>query len=185
MARLRITDRLQQYPFWLADIQPNLNPPFFAVNPLLGFSSISAPELTVENNAYRPLNSMYARHMPQGASVSPVTMRRGAVFTAEDFFRWTKRYIEGDDQSRRNLLLIHFMGLGTEGIGTLEIAPGINVGTPFSETVRVPGRVWILWDCVPSRYSGGDVDAKSGDVVMVELEVQPRMITETALGVII
>jgi phage tail-like protein len=184
MARLRITDRLQQYPFWLADIQPNLNPPFFVVNPLLGFSSISAPEIAVENNAYRPLNSMYQRHMPQAATVSPITLRRGAVFTAEDFFRWTKRYIEGDDQSRRNLLLIHFMGLGTEGTGGIDLGL-VTVGGPFSETVRVPGRVWILWNCVPTRYSGGDVDAKSGEVVQVELEVQPQMITETALGVII
>ena len=183
MARPRISDRLQSYPFWLVDIEPNLYYPFFVLNPLLGFSAISAPEVSIELNSYRPLNSPYQRHFFQGASVGPITLTRGAVFTAEDFFRWPKRFMEGIDQSRRNLLLIHFMGAGVDGIGTLDIGP-VSIGTPFSETIRVPGRVWILWDCVPTRYSAGAVDAKSGEVVQVELEVQPQMITEAALGVI-
>lgn len=182
MARQRFLDKMQAYPFWLVDIQPNLYFPFFALNPLLGFQSCSSIEITLNHTAYRPLDRMNETHMIDSTSIGAVTLRRGAMLAAYDFYRWVERHERGEDRSRRNLLLVHFLTYGMEGTGGLDVA-GINIGGPFSEVIRPPGRAWILWDCVPTRYSSGDLDASSGDVVIHELDVQPGAVTQVDLGI--
>jgi hypothetical protein len=53
---------------------------------------------------------------------------------------------------------------------------------PFEFTVRVPAKAWILHDCLPTRYkAGGDFDAATSDVSLMELEIQPEMIEELSL----
>lgn len=183
MARLRLTDKMQSYPFWLVDIQPNLYAPFFALNPLAGFSSCGQVEISHTHQEYRPIDRMFPVHMPEAASVSPITLRRGAALGVADFYRWVTRHINGDDRSRRNLLMLHFLTLGVAGVGGGSIA-GLDVGGPISEVIRPPGRAWILWDCVPIRYSSGELDASTGQVVMHELEVQPGAVTQVDLGIV-
>ena len=192
MARQRFQDKMQAYPFWLVDIEPNLNPPFFALSPLMGFQSCSSVEITLNHTALRPLDRMNEVHMIDSASIGAITLRRGAVLGVYDFYRWVERHSKGIDRSRRNLLLVHFL---TYGVGGIDIAGaaadavgldtgGFNIGTPFSDVIRPPGRAWILWDCVPTRYSSGDLDASSGDVVMHELDVQPGAVTQIDLGIV-
>ena len=184
MARLRITDHMQAYPFWLVDIQPNLYFPFFALNPLMGFQSCGAVEITHAHTAYRPIDRMFPVHMPEAASVGPITLRRGAMLGVADYYRWMDRHIRGEDRSRRNLLMVHFLTRGIQGIGGLELVPGLTIGGPFSEVIRPPGRAWVLWDCVPIRYSSGELDATSGQVVIHELEIQPGAVTQVDLGIV-
>ena len=184
MARTRLDDMMQAYPFWLVDIDPSQVPPFFVLNPLLGFATCSGVSYGVDVKEHRPLNSMYSKHLPEAASVDPVTMTTGARFNRGDFARWVGRFIAGTDRVRRNLLLVHFMGAGVSADLDLDLE-AINISAPFSEGVRVPGRAWVLWGCLPTRYSGGAFDASSGDVVIMELEVQPHHVTEVALGEIV
>lgn len=67
------------------------------------------------------------------------------------------------------------------GIASAGIALGIG---PFSHAMRVPARAWLLHNCLPVRYrSGNDFDAASGQVSLMELEVQPEMIEEFSLGI--
>lgn len=183
MARIRLQDKMQAYPFWLVDIQPNLNPPFFALNPLMGFKSCSQVEITLNHTEYRPLDRMHPVQMIDSADVSPITLSRGAVLAVYDFYRWVERHEKGLDRSRRNLLLIHFLTYGIEGTGGIAVGP-LTVGGPFAEVIRPPGRAWVLWDCVPTRYSYGELDATSGEVVVNELDIRPGAVTQVDLGIV-
>jgi hypothetical protein len=60
--------------------------------------------------------------------------------------------------------------LGNHGIG------------PFEFAARMPARAWLLHNCIPTRYkTGGDFDAKSGEVSIMELDVEPETFEEFAL----
>lgn len=64
------------------------------------------------------------------------------------------------------------------GVGALGNA-GIG---PFEFAARFPARAWLLHNCVPTRYKAGtDFDAKSGEVSVMELDVEPETFEEFAL----
>lgn len=83
-------------------------------------------------------------------------------------------------------------GLGIAGLVTGALA-GTSVGAaiagglvgvgPFQFATRVPGRAWLLNNCLPTRYkSGSDFDAKNAEISLQELEVLPESISEFSLG---
>lgn len=180
MARIRLDDYMQAFNFWVVDIDPDLVPPFFALAPSLGFQACSQIDLSVQHNEYRPLDQMHAVHMPESASVAPITLRRGALVGVSDFYDWVEAHEFGLARTRRNLLVVHFLGYGVDMPPGLQ-AIAASIGAPFAEVVRPPGRAWILWDCVPTRYSSGELDATSGEVVIHELELQPEAVTQIDL----
>jgi phage tail-like protein len=202
LARPRVLDYMQSNNFWLMDVDPNLNPPFFVFNPTMGFSQCSGVEIELQTEEYHPLHSPYPIHLPTKGRVGPVTLSRGARFFDTDFYRWIDRAIRGVDDFRRNILLIQMIGANAQttekfGLGgefalqllagggtSLALAGAASVldVLPFKETVRVPGRAWILYDSIPVRYRAGELDASSADVTIMELEIQPRVVVEVALG---
>jgi len=69
--------------------------------------------------------------------------------------------------------------------GIARIAAQVAVGSfgPADVAAHVPARAWMLYDCIPTRFkSGGDFDAKAGDVSIAELDIQPEMIEEISLS---
>ncbi len=58
-----------------------------------------------------------------------------------------------------------------------------GLAAAFGPTIfRIPGRVWVLGDCIPTRYKpGSDFDAKSGEVSIAELEFAPSYVNELSL----
>lgn len=59
----------------------------------------------------------------------------------------------------------------------------VGVG-PFQFATRIPARSWLLHNCLPVRYrAGNDFDASSGNISLMELEVQPEYIEEFSLGI--
>jgi len=80
-----------------------------------------------------------------------------------------------------------FAGGGALGLGA--VAGGALAGSvagygPFEFASRIPGRAWLLHNCLPMRYkAGSDFDASSGQVSLQELEVQPEYVEEFSLGV--
>lgn len=71
------------------------------------------------------------------------------------------------------------------GAGAGAIAGGSAIGYgPFEFASRIPGRAWLLNNCLPVRYrAASDFDASSGQISLQELEVQPEYIEEFSLGV--
>lgn len=110
----------------------------------------------------------------------------------------------GGASPRRNLVLVHFLThlpvpagieqaarqagqsiLDAAGpvVTTLEGAASfLQPFAPAFETLMLPGRVWLLTGCLPSRYKvGSDFDAASGEVSIQELSLDPEDIEQISL----
>lgn len=123
MARSTLTDYLQNFPFWLMDIAPiePLSTPLFA--PLLGFSSITAPEINVEITEISEANWYFKRKVVKGGDVSNITLNRASKWYDDDFYKWIVAALAGNTGGigavkarslggatpRRDLLLMHFL----------------------------------------------------------------------------
>lgn len=179
MARNRLSDLLQSYPFWLLDISPSARPPFVVLGgPLYGFSQITHPELVAEVEEVRQWNTYYKPRNYVGADVTVVTLFRGTRFYDSSFYTWLDRSIAGEDVPARNLLLIQFMGANA-GFGGDLPAP---ITPDLVEVIRIPGKAWILWEAIPIRYkTGSDLEAASGEVSVAELDIQTTRIDEFSL----
>lgn len=134
MARDATLDILQVFPFWLMDVAPigSLSMPLFT--PLLGFSSITAPEMTAEMTEINECNRLFTKKTIKRARCSTMTLSRGVRFFDADFYRWMSSALTGrpayqalifpvgGPTARRDLLLIQFFArtpLPVEGIGAL------------------------------------------------------------------
>jgi phage tail-like protein len=197
--KTRLFDMLQTHRFWLLDLVPSSVFPFFVLgSPMYGFASISAPEITLETREIVQLNSMWKQHAYSGGACGAITLTRGARYNDDTFYDWTKRAMRGSDQVKRTLLLIHYTGLNAGQVaysaykannaGTSKTASDFSIDLPapldtWESALQIPGRCWILWGCLPTRYkAGSDFDATSAEVSMMELELQPHAVEEIVLG---
>lgn len=174
---------MQACNFWLLDISASPRLPLFVAGALTnGFQSITMPELTAEAETIQPLNSAYPVTFAAKYTVGTMTLTRGVTPYDSTFWRWIRRSVSGEDRVQRNLLLLHFMGLGigNDAGPIVPAVPGVGVGN--LEVIRGFGKGYILWDCVPTRYkSGTDLDGSSGEISIAELDIQPLYFTEFSL----
>lgn len=193
MAQRRFLDMLQQYPFWVFDASGFEGNPLFSVfDPVLGFSSCSTPEITVETKEIQRGNWEFKTSVVKSASVSALTLQRGSRFYDSDFYNWITNAIRGIQPIRRNLVLVHYLGFRLQRsvaarAGSLEPGQSGVQGEVLLNTAgqsgllldRIPGRAWYCGGCIPVRYkAGGDFDANSSDVSIMELDVQPDYVHE-------
>ena len=197
MARDRILDFMQNHRFWLMDVVPSAAYPFFVLGtPFLGFSAISTPEYTADVDEIKQINSMFKKHVYSGGSVGPITLSRGVRGFDDSMWLWMKRAIMGTENTNRNLLLIHFTSIsetsalapqllaaaGANPLSLAALAEGGLPGDAWDGAAFLPGKAWLLWDCIPTRYkAGSDFEATGGEVSIAELEVQPWAMTELTL----
>jgi hypothetical protein len=156
MARSSLTDYLQNYPFWLMDIAPiePLALPLFT--PLLGFSAITAPEITVEIQDVTEANWFFRRKVVKGADTSPMTLMRASKWYDGDFYKWMMAALMGDTggrggalgafaiggaSPRRDLLLVHFLsrsplpaGLASAAVATAGVLALQGTATAMTAT---------------------------------------------------
>ncbi len=170
-------------------MSPSVRPPFVTLGgPLYGFSEISHPEITIEQTRISQINQSFSDHTFASASVGAISLKRGARFYDSSFFIWVDRYIQGEDSPERDLMLIQFMGQALPNVSaSLGESPSVSAGAAFLgpaavEIVRIPGKAWMLWGCKPIRWSAGQgLDARSGEVTINELDVQPVSVDEFSL----
>jgi hypothetical protein len=181
-SRHPLEDLLQSYRFWLVDMIPSSTFPFYVMGaPIMGFQSITMPEVTLEVDEIKQVNSMYKRYAYSGGSVGQITLTRGARAYDDTFMMWVERAIRGYDMVPRNLLLLQYTNINVAN------AMGVSVDLPVAieawEVAQfLPGRAWLLWDVIPIRYkAGSDLDAMTGDVSIMELDVQAHAVNEFAL----
>jgi len=190
---------MQLYPFWVLDASGFKGNPLFSVfDPVMGFSTCSTPEITIETKEIQRGNWEFKTPVVKSASVSSVTLGRGAKFYDSDFYNWISGAIRGIQPIRRNLVIIHYLGFrlqrfvagragliqpGQSGVGAevLLNAAG-QAGVPLD---RIPGRAWFCAGSLPVRYKpGGDFDASSSDVSIMELEFQPEYVHELTVSTV-
>jgi hypothetical protein len=78
-----------------------------------------------------------------------------------------------------------FGGVGgvTTQAGAAAAAAGFggSIG-PFEIAARIPGKAWMLYGCIPSRYRpGGDFDATSSEISIAELDLEMEFFDEISL----
>jgi len=181
-SRSRLEDLLRSNRFWLVDVIPSSTFPFFVLGaPFMGFQSITMPEITLNTDESKQVNSMYPFQTYIGANVSPITLTRGCRVYDDTFYQWVQRAIRGIDMNPRNLLLIQYTDIN------LSTYTGASVEMPVAmeawEVAQfLPGRAWLLWDAIPVRYKAGtDLDGTSGEVSIMELDIAIHAVTEFAL----
>ncbi|MFA4971296.1 MAG: phage tail protein [bacterium] len=174
-----LEDLLQSHRFWLLDLVPSSTFPFFVLgSPIMGYQSITMPELTLEVDEVKQVNSMYKKYVYSGGSVGAITLMRGARCYDDTFYQWITRALRGIDMVPRNLLLIQFTNINTKNKDDLEVMLPIAIEA-WESSQFLPGRVWLLWNAIPTRYKpGSDMDATSGEVSIMELDVQVEAFTE-------
>lgn len=174
----------------VAPVMSNSAPIF---NPVLGFSSITSPEISVDQYPIRQGNWYFDRHVIQRGTVSPFTARRGVTFYDSDFWRWALAGLSGNTTIsvgsatyRRNFVLIHFFArnpvVGLSGATVPSSGAALNFG-PFEFALRIPAKAYLLKGCIPARWkSGNDFDATDGSVSIAELDFTCEMVEEVSLS---
>lgn len=180
MVRPRVADHLQQHRFWLFDASPPTRAGWEnarVLNPLAGFRTISLGGVQLETEPISQVNAMFPHHQTISATVDPVTLTRGVAFADDSFWAWFKLAMDGGPaEVRRDLLLLAYTGVRAE-VG-VDIP---NLGPPAFAfgSLTLPGKAWMLWQCIPTAYRPADqFDATSGEVLIAELEVQPEYLEE-------
>lgn len=101
MARRAITDPLQTHKFWIFDISylDSVQLPVFS--PLLGFSKIGMPEVSLETHEVREANWLFKKTVIKGGSISNITLETASTYVNSDFWKWTIAALTGDTTAGR------------------------------------------------------------------------------------
>lgn len=191
MARSRIADFMQNHRFWLMDLVPSATFPYLVLgSPFLGFSSITTPEYTADIGEINELNSMYKKHVYEGGSVGTMTLTRGVRGFDDTMWNWMHSAIKGNDTTYRDLLLIQYTSINPSSVAgeivgalvdPLSLAEELP-GDAWEGRGFIPGKAWILFGCIPTRYKpASDFDAMGGQVSVAELDIQPTSFIEISL----
>lgn len=223
MTRGFLSDELLVHEFHLLDVDWSLSFPPFVFFPSVGFSAITAPEISVESNEIREGTSDFIHHVLGKASANALTLQKGVTPFNSDFWRWTMACLKGNPPEsgitslltdlaqlplalggpeipgkRRNMLLFHNTGVSLEGLveamasgsvqdkikgaallpaslvsGAVETLSRATGGLIDVGISSIPGKVFMLFDCLPTRYKpGSDFDASTTAVSIEELDLQ-------------
>jgi len=110
VARIRVFDHLQAYPFWLVDLSATLFTGS-AFTPIFGFQNCTSPEIAVEMAEVREGNWFYPHHHIKSATVSSITLSRGVQFIDSDFYKWFMKALQGQGVVKRDIMLIHYFSI--------------------------------------------------------------------------
>lgn len=93
---------------------------------------------------------------------------------------------------RRNIVVVQFTRIDpayTLSGGSVSLADPDNLSTlggigPLSVVSKIPGKAWMLHNCIPTRYkSGTDMNADNPQISIAEIDVACQYIEEYSLGI--
>lgn len=184
MPRTKTADKLMTHRFHLIDVSLSVPP---ILLPIFGFSSITAPELTLEHHEIKEGNFEFPRKVFKSAAVNTVTLARGTQLQDSDFWSWADNYTRGN-KSKKNLLLVQMMDwnptLGTGGPEVFGMQVATNFVDVFNSFLNSAGRAWILRNCSPGRYKvASDFDASEAAVSIQEIDIVYEYFIEFNMGI--
>lgn len=153
MARLNVSDFLQNFRFFLVEQSPpqdrGADNKFLKV--AAAFSTVSTPEVTTDIVEYRDGMSVLTKKQPTWPTFSPIALMRGVVRGDSEFFNWMDAAVGGTPY-RADLEIHHFHRVGW--------------------FVNQPARKYILLEAMPERVKvSSDLDALSGDISLAEMDI--------------
>jgi len=133
MPRQRINDRLLACNFHLLDVDFSLNVPPWVFTPSAGFSSITAPEMTIEFEEIDEGNGLFPYKVLTKGTVNTITLQRGVSAFNSDFWRWIVSCQQGNKNTaatalefikgafypsakRRNIMILHLSGMSFDAV---------------------------------------------------------------------
>jgi hypothetical protein len=138
MARGFIHDTLMTHTFWLMDIGPSTARSLPIFNPLLGFSSITSPDIELKTETVEDGTWSFDRKVVVGAAVGNITLSRGCLFYDADFYNWLRAAQYGDTElDEANPL--GGTDLGRRQLGGLTPRRNLMLVQFFNRTVMDPG----------------------------------------------
>ena len=151
MARLNVSDFLQNFRFFAVEQQPPADRAQRFLQVAAAFSSISTPETTTDIVEYRDGMSVLTKKQPTWPTFTPVSFLRGVVRGDSEFFNWMDAAVGGVPY-RADLQIQHFHRVGW--------------------FINQPARKYVLLEVMPERVKvATDLDALSGDISLAELDV--------------
>jgi len=181
MARDQITDFLLSNRFHLLDVSLTIPP---VLIPIWGFTSISAPEMTVSYREIKEGNYEFPRKVVERASVSVLTLENGSQIFNSGFWDWISKMPEGNYE-KKDLLLMHLTGINPTDSDSVGIDIG-GFGVATGEfAFRVPGKAWLLKNCAAARYkAGSDFSSMGGSEVSIQqLDLEYEEFLEFNVGI--
>ena len=171
MSRAQATDPLHSFRFHakLVEGQPgytgNLNGDQIG-DAEAGFTTLTAPEVTLEHAEYREGNRTYTEKYPGIPTMNDITLTRGVARRETAFFEWLLAAIEGREY-RGDLLIMQFPRFDRGGrVGAA--SPGLELPEGYENL----SKRYLLYNASPSRVKlAGDMDATTSDVSVAELDV--------------
>lgn len=216
MARWTAFDFYQNFRFHLVDVSQaqfdSVSVPLLALNPQLGFQSISAPGMAVQHREISPGNDPFPVSTPMGATNSNLTLQRGVYTGEQEFYNWVKQAVAGRGLFRRDLILfqMHRMFSTTDDKSVARLAEvmaslAIGIGQDqfqsalggdsslagaaagavvgVSQLLGKPVRFWKLYGCIPVSYSAGQgFDATDDNMTVASLELHVEHFEEYNAG---
>lgn len=129
-----------------------------------GFTSITMPELTLEQGEYREGILTYTQKYPGVPSFSDVTLTRGVARFDTSFFNWILGAIEGNEY-RSDIFLYHVQR------PQRTLARDTSAGTILSVN-DVNSKKVILREGSPVRVKlAADLDASTSDISTAEIDI--------------
>lgn len=151
MARLNVSDFLQNFRFFLVEQQPPTDRADKFLKVAAAFSTISTPEVTTDIVEYRDGMSVLTKKQPTWPTFSPISLMRGVVRGDSEFFNWMDSAVGGTPY-RSDLEIQHFHRVGW--------------------FVNQPARKYSLLEAMPERVKvSSDLDALSGDISLAEMDI--------------
>lgn len=170
MPRAKVTDYLHNFRFHVIVNSlggQNLNSVPTAGRVSAGFNSVSAPEASQAAVEYREGHYIYTRKYTGLPSVNNLTMARGVALKDGTFYQWIKDVIEGNNEYRADIRILHFHR-------DSKPATSSSPGNPNTE-MEVPANGYIEYLCreaFPTRNKvTSDLNATGAEVSIQEIEV--------------
>lgn len=121
----------------------------------IGFASVGALEMSGELQEIKEGTWSFPHYVMQRATCGRVRLTRGMVGKDSDFYNWFTTCLFGNLITRRNLLL------------------------SMNGRDNLPQKSWILHQCIPAACTvWPELDAKSSEIAVAALEIQPEYIEE-------
>ena len=99
MARSVETDPYHQFRFHLVD------PAGGNLDTVAGFTSVTMPNIAVDEATYREGTFVYTQKYPGIPTVGDITLSKGIFKRNSDFFNWVEKVINGGQDYRTELVL--------------------------------------------------------------------------------
>lgn len=177
MPRQAYLDTLTNHRFWLFDAAPMDPLAVPVLNPIFGFTSFTAPEISVETHDIQEGNWPFPKKVVLKGSLNTLTLVRGATLADADFWRWIKAAVHGDVEAlqTRAFALSTVLAQGVSFSGdrervsetvrsTLSLAAAALMG--LTQTPRIGGptfrRSLVLMQFFPNLSTGGFSDVGAG-----------------------